>query len=74
MEMIGMSCGAKNNKSIGFIKSIGFNPDPKLIIFAVGTNFAEKICSARILKDLNEHYKSKVVSMIDRKFNLVKLI
>lgn len=68
MAMIGTSCGAKKNKSIGFMKNIAFNPEPRSTISEGGLNYAEKICCGRTLEGINVHSISRVVLRSHRKF------
>lgn len=48
MVMIGLSCGVKNNKLIGYMNDIDFNLARRLITLEVGHNYAEKTCLAKI--------------------------
>ena len=57
--MIGMSCGAKNNKSTGYFKSIDWYLKPKSITLEVGPNYAGRICWTKTSRSINEDLKSK---------------
>jgi hypothetical protein len=54
MVMTGMYSGAKNNKLIGYIRSIDFNQALRSTISEDGLNFVEKICLVKIWKGIKE--------------------
>ena len=59
--MIGLSCGVKNNKLIGFLKKTEYYQTWKSIILEDGMNYVEKTCSIKISKSTKEIFKSKII-------------
>ena len=58
--MIGILCGVKNNKLIGFIKIITLVLIKGSIILEGGNNSAEKIIFIKISKNLEEPFRNKL--------------
>ena len=59
---IGIRSGVRRNKSIGCSKNIAYYLIWKLIILEGGMNFAEKICSTKISRNISEHSINRIIS------------
>ena len=57
----GMPSGARRNKSIGFSKSTAYCLIWKSITSEDGLNSAEKICSTKILRNINEPSTNRII-------------
>ena len=57
-----MWCGVKNNKLIGYFRSIDLHLKPKLITFEAGRNCVGRICWIKTSRSISVDSKSKVIN------------